>query len=86
MRNADEQRSAATQLFFEKIRRGARLIGLERIRADDFGEVVGLMSGSRPRGTHLVQANFYPALGGLPGGFGARETSADDWYLRLIVH
>ena len=74
----DEQRAAAPQFFFEHEGRGSRLIGFERIGADDFAQVGGAMRRRRACRAHFVKADLRAALCGLPRGFAARQSAADD--------
>ncbi len=50
----------------------------KRVGADQFGKVAGEMRAGGDCGAHLVEPHFQPALGGLPGGFTARQPAADD--------
>ena len=78
-RRVEHERAAATQLLFQKIGGRARLVRLQRVRADDLGKLVRPMRRSLTRGTHLEQAHARSALRGLPCGLDAREASADDY-------
>ena len=55
-----------------------RIIGAERVRADEFGELPGFMRGGRAHRAHLVQHHGHAAARDLPGSLGAGEAAADD--------
>ena len=74
------QRSHASQFLFQQPWRGVFLLGLQRIAAHQFRETIGLVCRRGPHRTHFVQHDRESGFGNLPGGFGARESSADDVY------
>src|SRR5688572_3231137 len=47
------------------------LRALERVRADQFRQAIGLVGGGPANRTHLMEYNAPAALGELPGGFAA---------------
>ena len=53
-------------------------IRLERVRANQFGEVLGLVRRSLPQRTHLVQIDFESSTRTLPRRFRSGQSSADD--------
>ena len=55
-----------------------RVVGAERVRADELGEAVGLVRGGRAQRPHLVQHDRHAGLRELPGGLRAGEAAADD--------
>ena len=55
-----------------------RVVGAERIRADELGELPGLVRGSRTHRPHLVQHHGHATARDLPGGLGTGEAAADD--------
>ena len=57
---------------------GRGIVGAERIGADEFGEVGGLVRRGRPDRTHLVQYDRDAGLRRLPRGFRAGQPAADD--------
>ena len=54
------------------------VVGAERVRADEFGQPVGLVSVGAAHRAHLVQDDGHAGLGDLPSGFRAGEAAADD--------
>ena len=54
------------------------IVGAERIGADQFGELSGLVHGGRANGPHFVQHRWHAAARKLPGGLGTGEAAADD--------
>ena len=52
---------------------GLGIVGAERVRADEFGEVAGLVRRGRAYRAHFVQHDGHAAASDLPGGFGAGE-------------
>src|SRR3546814_8752960 len=72
--------SADLHLGVEQPDRVARRIGrTEAVRADQFGEAVGLVRGCHlARAAHLGEADLQARFGKLPRGFRPGETAADD--------
>ena len=56
----------------------SRIVGAERVGADQFGKLSGLVRGGRADRPHLVQHHGHAAARDLPGGLGAGEAAADD--------
>ncbi len=54
-----------------------RVIGAERVRADELGELPGFMHGSRAHRAHLMQHHGHAATRDLPGGLGTGKAAAD---------
>ncbi len=54
------------------------IVGAEAVRADQFGELVGLVRGGAFDAAHFAEAHLEAGLGELPGGFGSGEAAADD--------
>jgi hypothetical protein len=80
VRLAHDQRPHRAHLLMEQADRiGLRIVRAEAVRADEFGEMVGLMrGGALARAAHLRQADAITRLGELPGGFRTGEAAADD--------
>src|SRR3546814_16831559 len=56
-----------------------RIVRTEAVRADQFGEAVGLVRGCHlARAAHLGEADLPARFGKLPRGFRPGETAADD--------
>ena len=66
-----DQRPTAPQFFFEKIRRRARLVGFQRIRADDLSEPVRAVRRRPFARAHFIQKHTGACLRRLPRGFDA---------------
>ena len=56
----------------------SRIVGAERVGADELGQAVGLVGVGAAHRAHLVQDDGHAGLGDLPGGFRAGEPAADD--------
>ncbi len=54
------------------------VVGAERVRADQLGELSGLVRGGRALRPHFVQHHRHAAARKLPGGLGTGEAAADD--------
>ena len=79
IRTGHDQRAHAPHLAVDDADRIAEsVVGPEGVRADQFGEMVGLMRLGRPHGPHLVQNDGKAGLSDLPGRFAAREAASDD--------
>ena len=76
--SASRKRIGAAQFLLEQPGRGGFGLALERVAADEFGEVGGLVRGGGAHGAHLVEVNFAAEAGGLERRFGASEASTDD--------
>ena len=50
---------------------------LERVRADEFTELLGPMRGGAADGAHFMHHDRMPAFGELPRGFASGESAAD---------
>ena len=72
------ERAAAPQFFFQKIRRGARLVRFQRVRADYLGEFIAAMRGCLSDRAHLVQAHLRAGSRSLPRRFNAGQSTADN--------
>src|SRR3546814_1061677 len=77
---AHDQRAQAAHLGVEHPDRVAlRIVRTEAVRADQFGEAVGLVRGCHlARAAHLGEADLPARFGKLPRGFRPGETAADD--------
>ena len=53
------------------------VVGAERVRADQLGELPGLVHGSRAHRAHLMQHHGHAAARDLPGGLGTRKAAAN---------
>ncbi len=73
-----EEGVEAAKFLFEQPGGGGFGLALERVAADELGELVGLVRGGGLHGAHLVERAGEAAAGKLPGGFGAGESAADD--------
>ena len=71
-------RAEQAHLGLEQSVRVGRLGALERVRAHQLGEAIGLVRRRAAHGAHLVQHDVVPALGELPRGLAAGESAADD--------
>ncbi len=65
-------------LLLEQPGGGVLGLGLERVRADELGEVGGLVGLGGAVRAHLVEVDVVAGVGGVEGGFGAGEAAADD--------
>jgi hypothetical protein len=74
----EQQRSGAAHFLFEQPGRSVHAVGLQRVGADQFGEVGGLMGGRGARGAHLTEFDGDAAAGALPGGFRSGKAGTDD--------
>ena len=54
------------------------IIGPERVRADELGQLVSLVGFSAAHAAHFVYDDGNAHIGGLPGSFGAGHSAADD--------
>ena len=54
-----------------------RIVGAERVGADQFGKAIGLVRFGHPYGAHLMEHHRDACIGDLPGGFRAGEAAAD---------
>ena len=59
---------------------GLRIVGAERVGADELGEAVRLVDGRAALRAHLVKNDRATGLGKLPGGLASRQTGSDDMY------
>jgi hypothetical protein len=69
----EQEGAGAAHLLLEQPGRGVFGLGLERVGADEFGEVGGLVGFGGAVRAHLVEVDLAAAAGGLQGGFGAGE-------------
>ena len=53
------------------------IVGAERVRADQLGELPCFVHGSRTHRAHLMQHHRHAAARDLPGGLGTRQAAAD---------
>ena len=74
----EQDGTGAAHLLLQQPGRGVLRLGLERVGADQFGEVGGLVRLGGAGGAHLVERDPAAERGGLQRGFGAGQTSADD--------
>ena len=72
------ERTQQTHLGFEQAVRIGRFGTLERVRAHQLGQSVGLVGRGAADGTHFVQHHVVAALSELPRGFRPGESAADD--------
>ena len=56
------------------------VVGAERVRADQLGELSGFMRRGRTNRAHFVQHHGHAAARDLPGGLGTGEAAANDVY------
>ena len=63
-----QQGTGAAHLFFQQPRRGVLAIGFQRVGANKFGEMGGLVRGSLPDRSHLVEVDGDAAARALPRG------------------
>ncbi len=82
----EEGRTGAAHLLLEEPGGGVFALGLERVGADELGEVGGLVGLGGAVRAHLVEVNFAAQRGGLEGGFGTGETAADNFYFLPLAH
>ncbi len=77
---AHDQRTERAHLLVEQPDRIVLgIVGAEAVRADHFGEPVGLVRRSRvAAAAHFAQADAHARFGELPGSLGAGESAADD--------
>ena len=74
-----DQRAGAAHLLVQQADRvGGRVVGAERVGADELGQAVRLVRLGGAHGPHLVQHDGDAGLRDLPGGLRAREAAADD--------
>ena len=67
------QRAEPAHLGMEEADGAAvRVVGAERVRADELGELLGFVHGSRTHRAHLMQHHRHAAARDLPGGLGTR--------------
>ena len=57
---------------------GLGIVGAKGVRADELGEILGLVRRRHRRRPHLVQHDRHAGFGELPGGLRAGEAAADD--------
>ena len=55
-----------------------RVVGAERVRTNQLGELSGLVHGGRANRPHFVQHHGHAAARDLPGGLGTGKAAADD--------
>ena len=76
---AHDQRAEPAHLVMQEADGAClRVVGAERVRADQLGEFFGLVRGGRAKGPHLVQHHRHAAARDLPCGLGTRKAAADD--------
>jgi hypothetical protein len=63
-----------------------RVIGAERVGADQLGEFCRFVRGRGPRWPHFVENDRHTATRDLPGGLGTRETAAYDMNRTQSIH
>lgn len=86
VRDAHDQRIQRAHLLVKKSYRIViGVVGAETIRADHFGEPIGLVCRSGGAAApHLAESNTKSRVGELPGGLGSGEATAD--YLDVEGH
>jgi hypothetical protein len=77
-RRFHHQRVSAAQFLLKQVRRGTGFVGLQRIRADNFGKLIGAVRRRLLHRPHLEQAHTRAAVCRLPGSFDTCEPAADD--------
>lgn len=75
----EEEAVSAAHLLLEEPGGGVFGLGLEGVRADEFGEVGGLVGFGRAVGAHFVEVYGAAERGGLEGGLRSGEAAADDF-------
>ena len=71
---AHHQRAKPPHLGVQETDRARRgVVGAERIRANELGELPGLVHGGRAQRPHFVQHHRHAAARDLPGGLGTRQ-------------
>ena len=78
VRHPHHERAETPHLFLEQARRLVDGVAAEAVRADELGEVAGLMHGCLAHGPHLEEIDGDPAARELPGGLAPGEAAADD--------
>jgi hypothetical protein len=78
-RRVEDDGACAPQLFLQKVRGRARLVRLQRVRADDLGQAIRPVRGRGAHWAHLAKPHARAALRGLPRGLRAGESAADDY-------
>ena len=73
-----DERSEQAQLRFEEPHGTGRIVGTQRIAADELGQERRAVGGREPRGFHLVEGNGDVAAKQLPGRLTAGQPAADD--------
>ena len=75
----EDDRGKAPHLFMQKAdRRGLRVVGTERVGANEFRQAAGTMHLGGTLRPHFMQYRRHPGAGDLPGRFRAGKTAADD--------
>ena len=74
----EEDGAGAAHLLLEEPRRGVLRLGLERVGADQFGEVGGLVGLGGASGAHLVERDLAAEGCGLKRSLWASQSSADN--------
>lgn len=77
---AQDQRAQCAHLLVDQADGVAlRIVGAEAVRADELGEVIGVVRGGvLTRAAHFGEADLVAGLGKLPGGLAPGEPAADD--------
>src|SRR5262249_36183741 len=74
----EKKRICAPHFFLQKPRGCVLAVGFQRVGANEFGEIRGLMRGSCALGAHLEEFHRNAATGTLPRRFRTGEAGADD--------
>ena len=82
----EQEAAGATHLLLQQPGSGVFRLGLERVGADQLGEVRGLVGLGGARGAHLVERDFAAEGRGLESSFRAGESAADNLYSLRFCH
>lgn len=74
----EEEGVGSAHLLLEQPGSGVFRLGLQRVGADEFGEVGGLMSLGGASRAHLVESDLAAESSGLESGFRTRQSAAND--------
>ena len=73
------QRAKPAHLGMEETDRAAlRVVGAERVRTNELGQLRGLVDRGRTGGAHFMQDDTNPPARQLPSGLATRESASDD--------
>src|SRR5262245_58732000 len=86
-RTFEQYRAEHSQFILKQARGAVREVRAERIRTNEFSQIVGLMRSRLDRWAHFIESDFQPALGSLPGGFAASQPPANNYQVchKLIL-